>query len=51
MLLNVDVMMGGRYGLMLIIGVFLAGVGTVCFTDRSHGCVGARERHKKNDRN
>jgi len=47
------VMMGGRKPgrrLMVMIGVFLANARTVSFAHRSHCCVGAEQRHYKNNR-
>jgi len=51
-LLSMHVMMGGRKPgrrLMVMIGVFLANARTVCFAHR-HSCVGAEQRHYKNNR-
>jgi hypothetical protein len=53
MLLSMHVVMEGRKlgrRLMGMIGVFLANAGTVCFAHGGHGCVGAEQRHYKNNR-
>jgi hypothetical protein len=53
MLLSVQVMMRGRRRgrrLMMMIGVFLANTPTVCFAHGSRCCVGAEQRHGKNNR-
>jgi hypothetical protein len=53
MLSSVRVMMGRRRRsrrLMVMIGVFLANARTVCFAHGSHRCVGAEQRHYKNNR-
>jgi len=54
MLLSAHVMMmmgsgRGRRLMMMTIGVFLANARTVCFAHGGHCCVGAEQRHCKNN--
>jgi hypothetical protein len=53
MLLSVHVMMRRRRRgrrLMVMIGIFLANVRTVCIAHGSHCCIGAEQRQCKNNR-